>query len=74
MTEPTPAAGELTIDEDICQGHGRCYALFPELFAPKDDDGKAAVLEADVEGSRLADAQQAVRECPERAIAVRPRR
>jgi ferredoxin len=22
------------VDQEICQGHGRCYSLAPELFEP----------------------------------------
>lgn len=62
------------VDEARCEGHGRCYAMAPALFAPDDlgfgheqDDGRAG-----------ADQQAAVRlaaaNCPERAIVVEEER
>lgn len=60
----------LSLDTDACQGHGRCYALAPSLFA-SDDEGYA-VLE--VEGEIAAEderaAQLAADSCPEFAITV----
>ena len=31
------------VDEDRCEGHGRCYALAPAVFEP-DDLGNAEVV------------------------------
>ncbi len=31
------------IDTDRCSGHGRCYALAPEVFAP-DDEGYGRLI------------------------------
>ena len=40
------------VDEDLCTGHGRCYALAPEVFAP-DDRGHCLILVEEVpEGER----------------------
>ena len=33
----------IKIDNDRCTGHGRCYALAPEVFEP-DDEGHSIVL------------------------------
>jgi ferredoxin len=55
------------IDPDRCEGHGRCYALYPELFSA-DDDGRGHLrLELDSEVSVSA-AREAMLHCPERAI------
>ena len=27
---------KVRVDPDLCQGHGRCYAIAPELFEPDD--------------------------------------
>lgn len=58
------------IDDGRCQGHGRCYALAPAVFAPDDigqgtvvGDGQVATGEED--RARLATAN-----CPEQAITV----
>lgn len=61
----------IVIDVDRCQGHGRCYDLAPDLFAP-DDAGHAWLLHPD--GTIGADvdstAREAVRNCPEGALSV----
>lgn len=63
---------KVLINEDRCQGHGRCYSTAPGLFVPKDDHGHAEA----VNGGRLEDpaelgqAQRAADACPERAITV----
>ena len=51
-----------------CQGHGRCYALAPELFE-SDDLGNAVVVgDGTVAPGQEADARLAVDNCPEFAI------
>jgi len=60
----------VTIDDEKCQGHGRCYALAPTVFEP-DDLGQGKVLGDGV----VADGQQdqarlAAANCPELAITV----
>jgi ferredoxin len=69
-----PEAGELVVDLAVCQGHGRCYWLFPGLFEPGDDEGKSHVLAPHVSGKSYDDARRVVAECPERAITLRARR
>jgi ferredoxin len=60
---------KVVVDADLCVGHGRCYALAPDVFGT-DDYGHAVVLIAEVEG-RLADqARIGADNCPERAITV----
>jgi ferredoxin len=36
----------VTVDESVCTGHGRCYALAPEVFTP-DDYGHCALVHAE---------------------------
>lgn len=58
------------VDEDRCEGHGRCYALAPELFAP-DDIGNAVVVgDGLVPESLAAKARLAAENCPEHAVTV----
>ena len=58
------------VDDDRCEGHGRCYALAPDLFEP-DDIGNARVLGDGVVPTDLADrARLAVANCPEQAIKI----
>ena len=61
------------IDAALCQGHGRCYDLAPDLFG-EDEDGYATLTEltagGQVPAGREADAHLAAANCPESAIAV----
>ena len=58
------------VDEERCEGHGRCYALAPAVFEPDDlGDGKAigdgTVAPEEHDRARLAAAN-----CPEQAITI----
>lgn len=58
------------VDEDRCEGHGRCYALAPELFEP-DDIGNAVVVgDGSVPVDAEAKARLAAQNCPERAVII----
>ena len=59
----------IKLDNEKCQGHGRCYALAPSLFE-SDDEGYAVLLAPDgvVPDGQEAQAQLAVDNCPEYAI------
>lgn len=60
----------IAFDREKCQGHGRCYALAPELF-DADDEGYAVVLvTGELGDEQLAAAQLAADNCPEYAIAI----
>lgn len=60
----------LRIDDEICQGHGRCYSLAPDLCEP-DDLGAGRVIGDGVVTAELADqAQRAVDNCPECAVSL----
>ena len=59
---------KLRIDAETCTGHGRCYALAPEVFEP-DDDGHGVVLHGGEVPAGLEEvARRAANNCPERAI------
>jgi len=62
---------KISIDHETCTGHGRCYALAPELF-DADDEGYGRVLDAS--GTVPLDLEDAARRaagnCPERAITL----
>jgi ferredoxin len=59
---------KLQIDSKVCQGHGRCYDLAPELFGD-DDEGYGQVLgDGAVPPGNEHDARLAVANCPEHAI------
>ena len=58
------------IDSEKCQGHGRCYDLAPEVFAPDDDGYVVLLVEGDVPAALEDQARAAVRNCPERALSA----
>ena len=60
---------KLHVDLATCVGHGRCYALAPELF-DADDEGHAVLLAAEVPRDREVAARSAASNCPEGAIRV----
>lgn len=57
------------LDSKKCQGHGRCYVLAPEVFAP-DEEGYGTVLQAEVSGDLLEQATRGAQGCPEGAISL----
>jgi ferredoxin len=61
----------MTIDVDICTGHGRCYVVSPDLFSP-DEEGYCAQrgTELEVTKERRQAATLAAQSCPERAIRI----
>jgi len=60
---------KVRIDPALCQGHGRCYSLAPEVF-DADDEGHGVVLVEDVPPEHQAGARTGVDNCPERAITI----
>ena len=63
---------KVRIDTELCTGHGRCYALAPELF-DIDDRGYGVVSDAasdDLRAEWVVQAQRAAANCPEQAIIV----
>ena len=59
----------VSVDTDLCTGHGRCYSLAPEVFEP-DDLGHCIVLVAEVSGELEAAARVGEQNGPEGAIAL----
>jgi len=60
----------LVIDGERCTGHGRCYALAPDVVDADDRGLGVVVITADLEGDLLAQAERAVLNCPERAVSL----
>jgi len=59
---------KVRINSELCQGHGRCYDLVPDLFGD-DDEGFGQVLgDGSVTPDKEREARLAVANCPERAI------
>ena len=61
---------KVRVDAATCEGHGRCYALAPEVFET-DDHGHCIVTleEPGTEGLEAA-ARRGAENCPEQAIAI----
>jgi ferredoxin len=58
------------IDAGLCQGHGRCYDLAPDLFG-EDEEGYGEMLGDDVVPPQMEDdARRAALNCPEHAIVL----
>ena len=59
----------MSVDGDLCMGHGRCYALMPDLLS-YDEEGYVTIRDQTIELSadlyELAD--EAAGSCPEGAI------
>jgi ferredoxin len=60
---------KLHLNTDLCVGHGRCYALAPDVFGP-DDYGHCEILVPEPEGAQLDQARIGVENCPERALTL----
>ena len=61
---------KVQISSELCQGHGRCYDLAPDLFG-EDDEGYGTVRgDGTVPPGQEEDARRAVSNCPERAIEI----
>lgn len=59
------------VDAGQCNGHGRCYAVSPEVYQPDDegycaDGGTSREIAAGLEAAARAGAQA----CPESAIKI----
>jgi ferredoxin len=58
------------VDVDLCQGHGRCYATAPDVFAPDDLGNGREVGDGTVPTGMESQAKLATANCPERAIVL----
>jgi ferredoxin len=63
------SAMRVILDSEKCQGHGRCYVLAPEVFAP-DEEGYGTVQQSEVSGDLLEQARRGAQGCPEAAITL----
>ncbi len=57
------------VDSDLCTGHGRCYALAPDVFE-SDEYGYCRIPEEVVTGALVDQARIGAKNCPEDAITV----
>lgn len=59
----------MRVDAAACTGHGRCYALAPDVFAP-DDAGHCELLVDEVPAALEDQARTGAANCPEQAISL----
>jgi len=57
------------VDRDKCTGHGRCYALAPDVYEA-DDEGFCVIPNEQVPGELADAARRAALNCPEDAIEI----
>jgi ferredoxin len=60
---------KVRVDSSLCTGHGRCYALCPEVFE-EDEDGHCRIEAAEVAPTHESKARMAAENCPELAIRI----
>lgn len=58
---------KVRVDGEVCNGHGRCYSLVPEIF-DADEAGRCVVIQPDVSGDLVEKAKLGESNCPEGAI------
>jgi ferredoxin len=56
------------VDMNLCQSHGECVAIAPDVFELGDDD--VLVWQEDVSDDRRADMEAAMNACPMAAITL----
>jgi ferredoxin len=60
---------KIRLDSELCQGHGRCYTLAPDLF-DSDERGHCVLVVEEVPPGREVDARSGVENCPEQALTL----
>lgn len=60
----------IILDNSKCEGHGRCYALAPELFDSDDEGYSVLKVTGDVPAASMERARLASANCPEFAITI----
>jgi len=59
----------ISVNHDLCSGHGRCAAVAPEVYT-LDDNGYNAMHETEVAPGKEEMARTGAANCPERAITL----
>ena len=58
---------QVSVDQNMCQGHARCHLICPEVF-DLDDAGYAVLRSPDVPAEHEKAVREAVLSCPEGAV------
>ncbi|MGH3873205.1 MAG: ferredoxin [Pseudonocardiaceae bacterium] len=71
-TTPTQAeedAMRVEVDPNICEGHGQCNAVAPEVY-DLDDGGYCLIRNPEIAPDLETQAEEGARSCPVQAITV----
>ena len=60
----------ISVDQDLCQGHGVCVGEAPEMFAIDEGEGRVRVLRERVPPELRGKVEAAVKYCPTRALSI----
>ncbi|GMU40231.1 MAG: ferredoxin [Chloroflexota bacterium] len=60
-------ARKVEVDQQMCEGHGKCQISAPEVFEHRDDDLSHVILD-EVPETLVAKVDRAIRLCPRQAI------
>jgi ferredoxin len=58
------------VDQQVCQGHGRCYAVASEVFEADEIGNGVERVDGTVAAGQESAARLAVANCPENAISI----
>ena len=61
---------KVRVDDDRCEGHGRCYALAPAVFQPDEIGNSVVVRHGAVSAGEEDRARLAAANCPVQAITI----
>jgi ferredoxin len=61
---------KISVDDSRCEGHGRCYAIAPELFEADEIGNGHAIGKGSVPPELEDKARKAALNCPERAVLI----
>lgn len=60
----------IRVDAERCDGYASCVLLAPNVFALDDADNIAVVIDADAHRTDPAAVDEAIENCPRRAISL----
>ncbi|HUQ40515.1 MAG TPA: ferredoxin [Acidimicrobiales bacterium] len=61
---------KVRIDQDRCEGHGRCYALAPQVIEPDEIGNGREIGDGDVPPEHEVAVRKAAANCPELAVII----
>jgi ferredoxin len=65
------ARAQVVVDPTRCQAYGVCVAINPDVFDLARDSNTVVVVRDVVDGDDRTDVEEAARNCPAQAIALR---